>query len=87
MDDEYANAGIQDPKLYITTARAPSTRLIQFAKELTLILPNAFRENRGSKHVDDIVATCRANEITDLIIVHETRGEPGKSINNFEFNF
>jgi U3 small nucleolar ribonucleoprotein protein IMP4 len=80
MDDEYANAGIHDPKLYITTARDPSTRLIQFAKELTLILPNSFRENRGSKHIDDIVATCRANEVTDLVIVHETRGEPGTRI-------
>lgn len=79
MDDEYANAGIHDPKLYVTTARDPSTRLIQFSKELGLILPNAYRENRGSKHIDEIVSICRANEVTDLVIVHETRGEPGKS--------
>lgn len=25
----------------------------------------------------DIVETCRANEVTDLIILHEHRGKPG----------
>jgi hypothetical protein len=32
IDDEYARAGIRDPKLVITTSRDPSSRLNQFVK-------------------------------------------------------
>lgn len=32
VDDEYARAGIFDPKIMITTSRDPSSRLQQFAK-------------------------------------------------------
>jgi len=31
LDDEYARAGIDDPKILITTSRSPSSRLTQFA--------------------------------------------------------
>jgi U3 small nucleolar ribonucleoprotein protein IMP4 len=31
-DDEYANIGVQEPKICITTSRDPSSRLKQFAK-------------------------------------------------------
>ncbi len=47
-DDEYSNAGIQDPKLVITTSRDPSSRLLQFSKEIRLVFPNSQRLNRGS---------------------------------------
>lgn len=32
VDDEYARAGITDPKIFITTSRDPSSRLTQFSK-------------------------------------------------------
>jgi hypothetical protein len=32
IDDEYALAGQQDPKILITTSRDPSSRLVQFVK-------------------------------------------------------
>lgn len=32
MDDEYKWAGVEDPKIMITTSRDPSSRLKQFAK-------------------------------------------------------
>ncbi|RKO95939.1 hypothetical protein CAUPRSCDRAFT_4714, partial [Caulochytrium protostelioides] len=32
VDDEYANAGVRDPKILLTTSRDPSSRLNQFAK-------------------------------------------------------
>eukprot|EP01116_Phalansterium_solitarium_P022011 TRINITY_DN7104_c0_g1_i1.p1 TRINITY_DN7104_c0_g1~~TRINITY_DN7104_c0_g1_i1.p1 ORF type:complete len:290 (+),score=94.62 TRINITY_DN7104_c0_g1_i1:32-901(+) len=76
MDDEYQNAGVQDPKIFLTTSRDPSSRLIQFAKELSLIIPNVQRKNRGGHVMKELVDACRSNEITDMIIVHETRGEP-----------
>merc|ERR1719234_572037 len=39
LDDEYATAGVKDPKILITTSRDPSSKLTQFAKELKLIFP------------------------------------------------
>ena len=32
MDDEYGWAGVEDPKVVITTSHSPSSRLKQFAK-------------------------------------------------------
>ncbi|KAK3757014.1 hypothetical protein RRG08_055116, partial [Elysia crispata] len=32
IDDEYRWAGVEDPKIMITTARDPSSKLKQFAK-------------------------------------------------------
>lgn len=34
-DDEYARAGVFDPKILITTSRDPSSRLQQFSKVLS----------------------------------------------------
>lgn len=51
IDDEYAQAGVRDPKICVTTSRDPSSRLKQFAKELKLVVPNAQRINRGNHKV------------------------------------
>eukprot|EP00002_Diphylleia_rotans_P040663 TRINITY_DN9700_c0_g1_i1.p1 TRINITY_DN9700_c0_g1~~TRINITY_DN9700_c0_g1_i1.p1 ORF type:complete len:287 (-),score=63.99 TRINITY_DN9700_c0_g1_i1:116-976(-) len=80
IDDEYAQAGTVEPKILITTSHDPSSRLIQFVKELKYIFPNSQRMNRGSYVTKDIVAACRSNEFTDLIMVHEHRGEPDAMI-------
>jgi U3 small nucleolar ribonucleoprotein protein IMP4 len=77
MDDEYLRAGEVDPRVMITTSRNPSSRLVQFAKEMTLIFPNSTRINRGSYTTNDVVEACRKNDVTDLVMVHEHRGEPG----------
>jgi len=37
IDDEYQMAGVDDPRILITTSRNPSTRLKQFAKVLCAI--------------------------------------------------
>lgn len=76
IDDEYESAKYRDPKLFITTCRNPSQRLVTFQKELKLILPNSLRVNRGSYVMKDLVKICQANNFTDLIMLHETRGEP-----------
>jgi U3 small nucleolar ribonucleoprotein protein IMP4 len=75
-DDEYAWAGVEDPKLMITTSHNPSSRLKQFVKELKLVFPNSQRMNRGNYVIGDLVNACRANNVTDLIVIHEHRGEP-----------
>jgi U3 small nucleolar ribonucleoprotein protein IMP4 len=77
MDDEYQNAGMFDPRIAITTSRDPSARLKKFAQEVRLIFPNAVRLNRGAHTIGDLVESARANEFTDLVMINETRGEPG----------
>lgn len=76
IDDEYAQAGHRDPKVLITTSRDPSSRLVQFAKEFKLLLPGSQRINRGGQVVAELVESCRSHDFTDLIVLHEHRGEP-----------
>lgn len=75
-DDEYAAAGEADPRLLLTTSRAPSTRLTAFAKELKLVFPGATRLNRGARVVRELVESARSGGFTDILVVHEHRGEP-----------
>ena len=75
-DDEYSRAGEEDPRLFLTTSRNPSTRLTAFAKELKLVFPNCVRVNRGAQVVGDMVESCRTAGFSDLLVVHEHRGEP-----------
>ncbi|MBN3287504.1 IMP4 protein, partial [Polyodon spathula] len=76
MDDEYRWAGVEDPKIMVTTSRDPSSRLKMFAKEVKLIFPNSQRMNRGNHEVKSLVVACKANDVTDLVVVHEHRGNP-----------
>lgn len=76
LDDEYAGAGVTDPRLLITTSHDPSSKLTQFLKELRLVFPNCHRMNRGGTSVKELVDVTKAEGFTDLILVHETRGIP-----------
>ncbi|XP_074654562.1 U3 small nucleolar ribonucleoprotein IMP4-like [Tubulanus polymorphus] len=76
IDDEYRWAGVTDPKIVVTTSRDPSSRLKMFAKEMRLIFPNSQRINRGNYEMKQLMDACRANEVTDLILLHEHRGQP-----------
>lgn len=76
VDYEYSRTGIRDPKVVITTSRDPSSKLLQFSKEMRLVIPNSHRINRGNYVVKELAEACRANEVTDLVILHETRGVP-----------
>ncbi|KAF7385850.1 hypothetical protein V1477_004043 [Vespula maculifrons] len=75
-DDEYRWAGVENPKIVVTTSRDPSSRLKMFVKELRLILPNSQRMNRGNYEMKQLIHACRANDVTDFVIVHEHRGIP-----------
>lgn len=76
VDDEYAAAGVSDPKVCVSTSRDPSARLKMFAKEVRLLFPNSQRVNRGNHTTAEIVDACRRAAFTDLVMVQETRGEP-----------
>lgn len=64
----------------ITTSREPSARMKMFVKELRLLFPNAQRMNRGNYEIKKLVDACRANDVTDLIMVHEHRGNPDNMV-------
>ena len=74
VDDEYTDA--KPPKILITTSRAPSSRLKVFTKELKYLFPDAERINRGSRQIFELTESVRAAGFTDLILAHETRGNP-----------
>jgi U3 small nucleolar ribonucleoprotein protein IMP4 len=76
QDDEYKWAGVEDPKVMITTSRDPSARLKKFAKEFRLIIPNSQRLNRGNYEFNQLMTACRANAVTDFLVLHEHRGQP-----------
>ncbi|XP_015680159.1 U3 small nucleolar ribonucleoprotein protein IMP4 [Protobothrops mucrosquamatus] len=76
VDDEYRWAGVEVPRIMVTTSRDPSSRLKMFAKEVKLVFPGAQRMNRGRHEVGALVRACKANGVTDLLVVHEHRGVP-----------
>ena len=50
----------------ITTSRDPSARLKKFTKEFKLLIPNSQRLNRGNYEFNQLMAACRANDVTGL---------------------
>lgn len=48
-------------------------------QELKLVFPGAQRMNRGRHEVGALVRACKANGVTDLLVVHEHRGTPGEA--------
>ncbi len=82
QDDEYRWAGVEDPKVMITTSRDPSARLKKFAKEFRLIIPNSQRLNRGNYEFGQLMTACRSNGVTDFIVIHEHRGVPDGLVSN-----
>ena len=50
---------------------------------MRLVFPNSHRINRGNYVVKELAEACRANDITDLIVLHEHRGIPGEDILGF----
>jgi U3 small nucleolar ribonucleoprotein protein IMP4 len=77
VDDEYfALSGVIDPKVLITTSRDPSSRLMQFAKEIRLLIPNSIRLNRGNTVLPLLCQSCHSTSTSDLVLLHEHRGTP-----------
>ncbi|KAF1740539.1 hypothetical protein MXB_3472, partial [Myxobolus squamalis] len=76
IDNEYRYAGAEDPKIVVTTSRNPSSRLKMFVKEVRLIFPNCQKINRGQAVLKELVISCISANVTDLVLLHETRGVP-----------
>lgn len=65
--------------------------MFKINQEIRLIFPNAQRMNRGNYEMKQLIEACRANDVTDFIVTHETRGEPGwfnyNSVYNHQVSF
>ena len=60
------------------------TESIAFLQEMNRLIPNSQRINRGNYNSRQIVEACRSNQVTDLILIQETRGVPGTYLPSFE---
>lgn len=76
LDNEYANVGVEDPLVAVTTSRDPSGPIKTFAREISQLIPNSQRFNRGALDVKGLGDLCRRHNITDLVIVNGTHGDP-----------
>lgn len=43
---------------------------------MSIVFPNTLRMNRGTLVIKDLVRICQQKNYTDLILLHEHRGEP-----------
>lgn len=46
-------------------------------QEMKLIFPNSQRINRGNYEIKQLMDACRSNNVTDFVMLRETRGVPG----------
>lgn len=76
-DDEYMLAGLDNPRVLVTTSREPSQKLLEFAKEIKLVIPNSERINRGHYAIDSIMESAKKNNYTDVVMINESgKGTP-----------
>jgi len=76
LDDEYALAGVKDPRILLTTSRDPTNKLSRFVKEMKLCFPNSIRINRGNIGTKYLISMARNTGFSDIIIFHEHGGIP-----------
>lgn len=76
IDDEYNQEFYRDPMILLTTSRGPTSRMTQFVKEMALLLPNSLKVNRGHYHIKDLIEMAQKKQFSDIVILHEHRGEP-----------
>lgn len=80
VDDEYAAAGKEDPRVLVTTSRGASQKLLEFAKEIRLVVPNAVRMNRGGLSVRQVMDAARKENYSDVVVLQESQGVPDSLI-------
>lgn len=50
-----------------------SCDLAVILQEIKLLFPNSQRMNRGTYESKQLIEACRSNNVTDFIVLHETR--------------
>lgn len=65
-----------NPKIFLTTSRYPSLGILKFVSELKKIFPNSKKLSRGGRFLNSLVELCIFEGGTDLVLIHEYRGDP-----------
>lgn len=63
------------PNIAVTTSHNPSAFLKSFSKHMSLVF-NGFHLMRGRMPAKELSEYCKTQEVTHLIIIHETKGNP-----------
>jgi len=63
------------PKIAVTTSHNPSSFLKSFSKHMSLVF-NGSHLMRGRMPAKELSEYCKTQEVTHLIIIHETKGNP-----------
>lgn len=63
-------------KLILSTSREPSRRTRSFVKDLTLVIKDLIRVNRGKKTLKDLLNIMRSYGSRGVLLVLERRGNP-----------
>ncbi|XP_055388663.1 brix domain-containing protein F44G4.1-like [Condylostylus longicornis] len=76
--DEFSKyfQGKSTPKILLTTCKKPSRCLLEFVKELQIIIPNVFYYKRGDYRIKSIVKYGINKEFTDIIVLAEHLKRP-----------
>ncbi len=62
--------------LLITTSREPSRRTRSFVNDLTKVIPNSIKLNRGKATYEDIAAVARRYSSYGVLMILEKKGNP-----------
>jgi len=63
-------------KLFLTSSRSPSSKLLKFIKELENIFPYSQKINRGSEFLISLVSFSLLQGVKNLMVVYENRSRP-----------
>ena len=73
----FSNQSVKSIKILKRKMRIMRYTVWNLLQEVKLMFPGAQRMNRGNHEIAALVQACKANNVTDLVIMHETRGQPG----------
>ncbi|WP_230937987.1 Brix domain-containing protein [Sulfolobus acidocaldarius] len=64
--------------MLLTSSRDSSSRIRSFLNELSYIIPDSFKINRGRQSLDDIFKRSRLYGASYIVIVSSSKGNPGR---------
>jgi len=66
------------PKILLTTSRNPTSRIRTFCNDLTRIIPNIVRVNRGKMSMHEVAEKALEQGADRVVIVDRWQGGPGR---------
>jgi len=65
-------------KILLTTSRSPTPRIRTFCNDLTRVMPNMVRVNRGKMSMDEVAEKALEHGADRVVVVDRWQGEPSK---------